>query len=102
MVEDLDFDTGVWKSVGYEAFEGSVGGPEEEAGVATVGEVSPPADEFEVSVFLFGAKDTDWFSGAVNERAVPGPSIFVTVCALEVVFTEFDPTGAGGIDLDEG
>ena len=31
VVEDLDFDTGVWKSVGYKAFEGFVGGPEKEA-----------------------------------------------------------------------
>lgn len=67
-----------------------------------MGEVSPPADEFEVSVFLFGAKNTYGFSSAVNERAVPGPGFFIAVCALEVVFAEFYPTGSCGIDLYEG
>lgn len=66
-----------------------------------MGEVSPPADEFEVSVFLFGAEDTYRFSGAVNEWAVPGPGFFIAVCALEVIFTEFYPTGSCGIDLNK-
>lgn len=67
-----------------------------------MGEVSPPADEFEVTVFLFGAEDTYRFSGTVNEWAVPGPGFFIAVCALEVIFTEFYPTGSCGIDLDQG
>ena len=100
MIEDLDFDPGVWQSVWYETFEGVFGGPEEESGVSAVGEVSPPADEFEVSVFFLGSQDADRIAGAVDQWAIPSPGIFVAVRALEIVFTEFDPAVCGCIDLN--
>ena len=99
-VEDLDLDPCIGESVWGEAFEGVIWGPEEEARVAGEGQVSPPADEFEVLVFLFRAQDTDGFAGAVDQGTVPGPSFFVAIGALEIVFSEFDPTVAGGIELD--
>ena len=99
-VEDLDLDPRIGETVRREAFEGVVWSPEEEARVSCIGQVSPPADEFEVSVLLFRAKDADRFAGAVDQWTVPGPSFFVAVGALEIVFSEFDPTVAGGIDLD--
>ena len=52
-VEDLDLDPCIGESVRRESFEGVIRGPEEEARVAGIGQVSPPTDEFEVSVFLF-------------------------------------------------
>jgi len=100
MIEDLDFDSGVWESIRDETFEGFIGGPEEESGVPAVGEVSPPADEFKVSVFFLGSQDADRIAGAVDKWAVPSPGVFVAVCALEIVFAEFDPTISGCIDLN--
>lgn len=102
VVEDLDFDPGVGKSVGGEILQSALGGPKKESRVAAMGQVSPPSDEFKVAIFFGGTKNPDRLTGAMHKRPFPCPGGLVAIGPNKIRGSEFDPAISLRVDLNHG
>src|SRR5262245_34531229 len=97
-IENLHFDTGFGQLAFGQIFECRFWRPSEDSGVAAGLKMLPLGDEFEVGVRLLRAHHAYRLTGAMQEVALPGPSVGVAINGSEVLFAQLGPTKARAID----